>query len=537
MIGGQLSMKTNKILAVALLSIVALTSCDKGAYEPSYRFSDKDVTTTHRQARKGSIQSDLPATNSRVLVVPIEFADFPATDLLRGAEGAREDIEKAYFGESEDTQWESLKSYYYKSSYGKANITGQVMPWYRPKRPNSEEWFTTQAFATYFSDPNGATKSLISSIYSDYYINLYKDVRKDDGTAYADGKEFFRDYDADSDGFIDVIEMVYTPPFQLRIGGEEVDDDLFWAFRWSDGTTTANINRPSVCGFVWLSYHFLYENGYYDNEGEYHDWTDAQIIRGEAKIDTHTIIHETGHAFGADDYYTYDSNDWGALGGTDMMDYNIGDHNPYTKGLLGWSDPTVVVGETTINVKSFTDTGDAIMLPAHQENGEYNNTFLNEYLLIEYYRPTGLNAFDATHNYTGRYPKMPDIPGIRVYHVDARLGLHSYSSTAGWQFVRYVDIVTATDNNSYIGIANSNTKSQSAVPGNKLIHALEASGSNTLKTSSIARYTSIMMWQVGDTFGVDTFVDYELNSGAKLGYSFKILSMNDQEASIEFSLI
>jgi len=529
-------MKPNKIFALALLALVALTSCDDLPADNFYRYYDKAETSTLKQARKGTFQSDMPTINPRVLVIPIEFSDFPAADLLRGAAGAKEDIRKAYFGASEDTQWESLKSFYYKSSYGKTTISGQVMPWYRPTKASTSTWFSTTEFANYYSDSTGATKALLGNIYSDYYASLYANVTKDDGTAYTSGSEFFRDYDSDHDGFIDVIEMVYSCPFQLRIGGVEVDDDLYWAFRWADFTTSANLNRPTICGYVWLSYHFLFENGYYDELDVYHDWTDAEIADGTAKIDAHTVIHESGHAMGAEDYYTYDDNDWGSLGGTDMMDYNVGDHNAYTKGIFGWSDPTVVTGEASVTVDSFTDDGQCIILPAYREDGLVNNSFLDEYILIEYYRPSGLNAMDSSHSYSGHYPTMPDIPGIRVYHVDSRLGLYTYGNTNGWEFVRYVTTVTATDSNSYIGIANSNTKSQSAVANNKLIHALEVSGNNTLKTNSFAKYTSSMMWQVGDTFGVDTFEDFELNNGSKLGYTFKVDSMSDTEVTISFQL-
>lgn len=132
---------------------------------------------------------------------------------------------------------------------------------------------------------------------------------------------------------------------------------------------------------------------------------------------------------------------------------------------------------------------------------------------------------------------MPNIPGIRVYHVDSRLGLFTYGSSTGWQFVRYVSTVTGTDSNSYIGVANSNTKSYSANPNNRLIHALEVSGENTLKNSSFSpKYSSSMMWQKGDTFGVDTFVNFTLNNGEKLGYKFAVTAMNDEEVTIKFSL-
>jgi hypothetical protein len=97
--------------------------------------------------------------------------------------------------------------------------------------------------------------------------------------------------------------------------------------------------------------------------------------------------------------------------------------------------------------------------------------------------------------------------------------------------------VTATDSNSYIDIANSNTKSRSANPSYRLIHALEVSGENTLKNTTFnTRYSSSMMWQEGDTFGYDTFVDFTLNNGEKLGYKFEVTDMNDTDVTIKFSL-
>lgn len=532
-------MKPNKISAIAIFSVFVLASCGPQVIEDNYyRFNDKEEAVTLAQARKSNYKSDMPRSgDSRVLVVPVEFSDYPASGMLRGAEGAREDLRKAYFGDSEDTQWESLSSYYAKSSYGEVNISGQVMPWYRPvHRDSPTQWYATdeivESFGTTDGD-SGIARLILSWIYEDYYMNdLWKEVTDDEGNLYTSRSNFFKDYDGDGDGFIDVIQMVYSAPIQ------HLDSDLFWAFRSADTSGNPNKNTPWPCAFIWVGYDFIYENGYYDNLGEYHEWTDAEIINGTAKIDAHTIIHETGHALGADDYYTYDSKDWGPMGGTDMMDYNVGDHNAYTKGIFGWADPIVVTGEATVTVKSFTDAGEAIVLPAYREDGQVNNSLLDNYIMIEYYRPTGLNEMDATYSYTGRYPKMPDIPGIRVYHVDSRLGLFTYGSVSGWQFVRYVSEVTGTDDNSYIDIANSNTKSRSANPNFRLLHALEVSGQNTLSNSSFRiNYNSSMMWQEGDTFGVDTFVGFTLNNGNKLGYKFEVTDMNDADATIKFSLV
>jgi M6 family metalloprotease-like protein len=47
---------------------------------------------------------------------------------------------------------------------------------------------------------------------------------------------------------------------------------------------------------------------------------------------------------GLPDYYDYDDTTGpkGGVGGWDMMDYNGGDHNAFSKYLLGWIDPLVI---------------------------------------------------------------------------------------------------------------------------------------------------------------------------------------------------
>ena len=75
----------------------------------------------------------------------------------------------------------------------------------------------------------------------------------------------------------------------------------------------------------------------------------------------------------------------------------------------------------TINLKPFATTGEMILLsPQFNSKGSP----FDEYILLEYYTPTGLNQFDASHRYggnTSQYPKGSQEIGIRVWHVDARL--------------------------------------------------------------------------------------------------------------------
>ncbi|MFA6662467.1 MAG: hypothetical protein WCS56_05495, partial [Bacilli bacterium] len=73
--------------------------------------------------------------------------------------------------------------------------------------------------------------------------------------------------------------------------------------------------------------------------------------KGKGIVDAHTFIHETGHLLGAEDYYNYRGTSQ-PLGGLDMMDYNIGDHNLWTKMEYGWVDPIVVTGNAKVTIKT-----------------------------------------------------------------------------------------------------------------------------------------------------------------------------------------
>ena len=151
-------------------------------------------------------------------------------------------------------------------------------------------------------------------------------------------------------------------------------------------------------------------------------------------VDAHTLIHETGHLLGLEDYYDYDGK-MGTAGGLDMMDNNIGDHTAYSKYSLGWTNPYVVTGDSEITIKPFESSGDMILI-----KDDWNHSAMDEYLLIEFYTPTGLNAKDAEAKYAGIYPIMFQKPGIKVYHIDSRLGYFEHD-----QFKHYTNEIDEND--------------------------------------------------------------------------------------------
>ena len=66
----------------------------------------------------------------KVLVIPVFFEDYVIASCIEDTDNALDHINTAFFGQSTETWWESVKSYYYESSYGKLDITGQVTSWF-----------------------------------------------------------------------------------------------------------------------------------------------------------------------------------------------------------------------------------------------------------------------------------------------------------------------------------------------------------------------------------------------------------------------
>jgi hypothetical protein len=81
------------------------------------------------------------------------------------------------------------------------------------------------------------------------------------------------------------------------------------------------------------------------------------------------------------------------------------------------------VETTTIDLKPFSTSGEMIILKANP--GSYSFSPFDEYIALEYFTPTGLNEFDCRHKYMSNQGKDYSMgsmtPGIRVWHVDARL--------------------------------------------------------------------------------------------------------------------
>ena len=294
-------------------------------------------------------------------------------------------INDAFFADSTDMPFESLRSYYSKASGGQLNITGTVTDYYYPEK-------LSKTFNTYFdfANPNNNLTPFIEEALEWAKETYDLDLSK---------------YDTDHNGTIDGAWFVYV------YDKKSTTMINFWAYS-SSTQLVGTAENPKINNFGWLGSQFLLDSAG-DDKGN----------------DAHVIIHESGHMFGLSDYYSYNqttADRYAPLGRADMMDNNCSDQNPFSKLMMGWQKPYVVTGNCTITIKADQNLNQCILIPydskdytaeKYQENGKTNLNLFDEYLLIDFYTDKNLNE----KGYAQYSVESISGYGVRIYHVDNRL--------------------------------------------------------------------------------------------------------------------
>lgn len=393
-----------------------------------------------------------------LLVIPMAFDDETCSGGAGTCEATRERINTAFFSDGDEEGHESLSSYYRKSSYGKLNITGEVTEVYQlPSLSNflAQGYLrTTYSYSLMFTAFQKALSAAVDSFLG------------------VDKPYLVSDFDNDVNGMIDGVWFVYLAENMYYYSGEysEAAQDILWAF------TSWPTNRTRFGSYCWASYNFMDED-----YGAYNGFPD-----------THTFIHETGHLLGLSDYYNYDGTSSPA-GCLDMMDNNILDHNAFSKYLLGWTEPTYINNPGTYHLDPFQDDGDFILLAP-----EWNGSQFDQYILLEYYTPTGLNKLDSDFPYPGNRIQGFTESGVKVYLVDSRVGSLNTYYPYNWSG-QYLD---EFDLSTYNRVIHSNTPSRSYDYNSPhpLIRLLEQNQSDRFMQTRYPADNSTL-FQEGDSFG------------------------------------
>jgi len=383
-------------------------------------------------AAEYDLSVDVPSTGRvEILVIPIGFTN-------KHYDSASELLETAFNGRAEETGWHSLCSYYERSSYGLLSLHATILPTYK----TGKSWSAKK---------KGSPEKEYLAAALDYY----------------DEEIDYSRFDANHDGIIDCVCMVYLAPY-------DEDSDLWWAYWDTLDEDYETEDEVLTRNYLWLSVDFF-----------------SDPLPVEGAINVETLAHEMGHMLGLEDYYDYEEEIYGGLGDSDMMDGTQGDHDPFSKAILGWIRPTVL----------FRADYDALLSP-FEENGEAlfimkegKESYFQECFVVCYYTPTGLYALRSQEE-----EGIFSLPGVLIYHVTA-------------------DLKDPSEMTSLIEIyQTSNGKNP------RLIRICEADEDNSIDETGCAEDEDL--FQEGATFSPNW------NDGTSAGFTLTVSSLSEEGAQV-----
>ncbi|MBQ9457885.1 MAG: hypothetical protein IJU64_05215 [Bacilli bacterium] len=487
---------------VTISKEVSVSVVDGGGTVPMAR----SVYDLDRSALYGGATGTPLSGTSKLLVIPVAFSDTPT--LIPNMDNVRSDIHDVFFAEGTDLGYYSVASFYEAESKGKVRLEGTVAPWYHVSAPAS---------AYYADDGEYRLRDIVNGALEWYFTSHPSESKLD--------------YDADHDGHLDGVIFVYGAT-DYQTGDRS--SDAMWAAVHSSSSYAPDPSDPTCSTFMWASYDFMYGSREVSAErtGNPAGYASGHMVTGSAQYDdvtleTVTFIHEMGHMFGLNDYYSAGGKAHFA-GSCSMQDKSSFGHEPYSLLLYNWASPMIPESSITLTIEDFQSSHDVVLL---SPSWNAVDSPFDEYLLVELYTPRGLHEFDAfsrNHTYAGQDSGTMQESGIRLWHVDARLvQLDSKGDPIGFVTdpnlgrVRQV-ADNEVDNGPIFG---------SLVPENpyhELVLIRNDTEMNTLPEVAIRRTD---FFQAGDSFDMATFGkqfanDGKLNSGLDLGWRFHVDSIS-----------
>lgn len=415
----------------------------------------------------------------KIIVIPVQFTDYKTEKLNLTEEGYIEAIKKAFFGNTKNNAYVSVGEYFNRSSYGKLKLDGKVC----------DKVYTFEKSVKDIKEAKLKQEDLAS--YYDKVIKWYNKNYTDINDYVVSGLKTGKNVP---------IYMVYTYPSDAN--NESDPEKFFWAYTFSD------------IPMSWSSASFMY------------------LQYGQP--DAHTYIHETGHLLGLTDYYPTNIEtkkidketseiDEPVIpepaGRIDMMDCSVGDETSFSKMFLNWSRPINIMDSCEISLSSFTETGDVALV-----GNNWNGTIFDDYYLFEYYTPTGLNAYDVSVG--NSQARLPKVPGIKIYHVDARLGY--FTNAKPKVFFEYCQKTNVNPANYIVGFAHDNNTYTSPKDENEehYLYTLVQNHQSGVKGECA---TDASLFRVGDKIPELKFAD-----GTSIGYNIELKSASFSQITINF---
>lgn len=435
----------------------------------------EDVSPVYSDLLSGETRFRLPSVGEqKILVIPVDFDDSP------GNPSGPLALSQAFFGQTGEGHYPSVAAYYDASSYHRFHLSGAVAPSYFRSPYSVSEL-----------DAVRTTKKKTAILQ-----NLYETaIAWYDATYPECPSTEFASSDGKGRSFVPVY-FVYDAPFTQKEDGSLDLTRMLSAMSLSDPAPIF--------------------------------WSPLSLCLGDGgELNPRLLVHGVGHLLGLPDLHDPKSPGGlsSPLGDTDPMGSGFGDHNPWSKFLLGWIRPRIITGNATLSLRPFADSGDAVLLGRN-----WNGSLYDEYLLLVYGTPGGLAYVDA--NVDGG---ALNGYGLLAYVVDSRLGV--YSSATG---ERLSYLTPSTDlTGKTVDFFASNTggiQNGDSITGQFLVQLLDASsGSQNLTPHFVAQGKASeggrdVYFHVGMGMNDDAFEDFTFHSGESLGYAFKVESVSLTQA-------
>lgn len=445
-------MKLKKLFAIVVSVSLAIGALSIPELFPSGVAYNATAATVSEDAPKSL--ADITDTSSfyyqscpstgdvKALCFLVDFPDVRNTNSSLTAEAMEEKLNATPSGTSDfnDDPREYVSEFYRTSSYGKLNIDFDVYGWY-----------TFENNRDYCGDVLGS-EGMLSEVMTSY----------DDEIDYSE-------YDANHDGMLDLVYLLYAGPNDGSGAG-------FWWNCVTNGFGDEKFDQEMIHKFAFINLS--------SSQVDYFDYNDSI-----------TIIHETGHILGLADYYDLESHNGtladshGNTGGFDIMDFmEIGDHNIFSKMMLGWVEPVFITQDTTFDMSCVSDeTAKAYIIAPEFKNGVFS-----EYFVVEFYKNIDNN----------KYSVICPNGAVRIYHVDASYDLEL-----------------------------NNFKYDNSQAEHPLINLVESDGEyDDLKYNHPSYYKDY--YTAGMTFGINTAPSTEFYEGEFTGINITVNSIDGDSANV-----
>lgn len=310
----------------------------------------------------------------------------------------------------------------------------------------------------------------------------------------------FADYDTNGDGLIDNIFVFYAGQGEASYGPAE----SVWPHSWD----VRAVGMYRFDGVTLATY------------GCTNEW---ELSRPDG---VGTFIHEFSHVMGLPDLYdtagslTCTPGSWSAL---DYGPYNNNGCTPpnygaYERNALGWVDPMVITGPSTIALPPISENVFALI----------PTSSTNEFFLLENRQKNGWDAYVPGH-------------GMLIWHIDcSKPSVFANNTVNNTRTHQYVDIEEAN------GTANSNSKSTEAgypFPGT----SKKTSFTSTTKpamTDWSGRAIDLPLTDIAENNGIITFkvaggaapIETPVHNDVEVGQSHFVASWNPVDGATDYFL-